>query len=279
VSLTLGDVLGSGREAVVYALGSDRVLKLFRDPYAGSRARAEFDVGLLLHASGLPVARPIECVTYEGHSALIFERIDGLDLSRILSHAPWKVGEAARALAGVQGAVHAVVAPVELPEMHVIIEARIRAGTLTPPDVVETALAALGALHALPHREQLCHGNLHLGNVIVRDGVAVLIDCGDAARGDPWSEVAQTLVRYRCARLRPGAPLGARLGSAVGRRLLGVLYLRAYLRQASRAGAAIRPPVVLSRWEGVRAVERLAEGHAHERRRLLRLARRRLRIS
>lgn len=276
MSLTLGDVLGNGREAIVYALGSDRVLKVFRDADAGSRARAEFEVGLLLHASGLPVPRPIECVTYEGRSALICERIDGLDLSHMLSQAPWKVGEAARALAGAQGAMHAVVAPVELPEMHAMIEARIRAGTSTPPDVVETALAVL---QTLPRGEQLCHGNLHLGNVIVRDGVAVLVDCGDAARGDPWSEVAQTLVRYRCARLRPGAPLAARLGSAVGRRLLGVLYLRAYVRRASHAGAGIHPPAVLRRWEGVRAVERLAEGHAHERRRLLRLARRRLQIS
>jgi thiamine kinase len=276
MSLAVGDVLGNGREAIVYVLGSDRVLKVFRDADAQSRARAEFDVGVLLCAAGLPVARPLECVTYEGRPALISERIDGLDLSRVLSRAPWKVGAIARALAGVQRSVHAVVAPVELPEVHAVIEARIRAGASTPPGLVE---AALGVLQSLPRGEQLCHGNLHLGNVIVRDGVCVLIDCGDAARGDPWSEVAQTLVRYRCARLRPGAPLSARLGSAVGRRLLRVAYLRAYLREGSAAGAAGRPPAALGRWEGVRAVERLAEGHAHERRRLLRLARRRLAIS
>jgi aminoglycoside phosphotransferase (APT) family kinase protein len=268
VSLTPGDLLGNGREAVVYALGADRVLKVFRDAEAGSRAAAEFEVGALLHAAGLPVARPLECVTYEGRSALISERIVGLDLSRTLSHAPWKVREAARVLAVAQAAMHAVAAPAELPEMHDIIEARIRSGTSAPPDVFDAALAAL---HALPHGEQLCHGNLHLGNVIVRDGVAVVIDCGDAARGDPWSEVAQTLVRYRCARLRPGAPLTARLGSALGRRLLGVAYLRAYVRQTSA-----RAPAVLKQWEGVRAVERLAEGHPQERRRLLRLGRRRL---
>jgi aminoglycoside phosphotransferase (APT) family kinase protein len=279
VSLTPGEVLGNGREAIVYALGTDRVLKVFRDADAESRARAEFDVGVLLHSAGLPVARPIEFLTCEGRPALISERIDGFDLSRMLSHAPWKLGEAVRALARVQLSVHAVVGPVELPEMHAIIEARIRAGTSIPPYLAE---AALVALEALPHGEQLCHGNLHLGNVIVRDGVAALIDCGDAARGDPWSEVAQTLVRYRCARLRPGAPLRARLGSAVGRRLLRVAYLRAYLRQVSPVGvgAADRlPPAVLRRWEGVRAVERMAEGHAHERRRLLRLARRRLGLS
>jgi aminoglycoside phosphotransferase (APT) family kinase protein len=268
VSFTPGDVLGNGREAIVYALGADRVLKVFRDAEAGSRVRAEFDVGVLLHAAGLPVARPLECVTYEGRSALISERIVGLDLSRTLSHAPWKVREAARVLAAAQAAMHAVAAPAELPEMHAIIEARIRGGTSTPPDVFDAALAAL---HALPHGERLCHGNLHLGNVIVRDGVAVVIDCGDAARGDPWSEVAQTLVRYRCARLRPGAPLAARLGSALGRRLLGLAYLRAYVRQTSA-----RAPAVLKQWEGVRAVERLPEGHPQERRRLLRLARRRL---
>lgn len=272
MSLTLGDVLGNGREAVVYALGTDRVLKVFRDPDAGPRARAEFDVGVLLHDAGLPVARPIECVTYEGRVALISERIDGSDLSRMLSRAPWKAGAAARALAGVQLSVHAVVAPAQLPEMHHVIESRIRAGKSTPPEVVEAALAVL---QELPRSEHLCHGNLHLGNVLVHEGAAVLIDCGDAARGDPWSEVAQTLVRYRCARLRPGAPLPARLGSAAGRRLLGFLYLRAYLHQAARAGG-FGAPGVLRRWEGVRAVERLAEGHAHERRRLLRLARRRL---
>ena len=148
MSITPGDVLGDGREAIVYALGPDRVLKVFRDADGGSRASAEFSVGLSLHAAGLPVARPLERVTYEGRTALISERIVGLDLSRTLSRAPWKIREAARVLASAQAAMHAVVAPAELPEMHDIIEARIRSGTSIPPDVFDAALAALSRLAA-----------------------------------------------------------------------------------------------------------------------------------
>jgi len=264
---TVGAVLGAGREAVVYAFGNDRVLKVFRDKAAGNRARAEFATTAVLLAHGLPVAAPVEIISVDGAPGLVSTRARGVDLNGTLSRAPWKVREVAARLACVQLALHAVRAPAELPELRDIIDQRIRAATSIPAPF---AMSALAMLKTLPGGDRMCHGNLHLGNVIVDGDNAIVIDCGDASRGDPLAEVAQTLVRYRCARLRPGAPLRARLGSAVGRRLLAALYVRAY---------GVRPSAnpLLARWEGVWAVDRMADGHPHERRRLSRLARRRLR--
>jgi thiamine kinase len=262
----VGAVIGSGREAIVYAFGNDRVVKVFRDKEAVRRARAEFAVTNVLLAHGLPVASPIEIITVDGAPGLISTRARGADLNGILAHAPWKVRAVAARLAAVQLAMHAVSAPPDLPEVRHIVEQRIRFGTSIPPQL---AAAALKVLRDLPRGDRMCHGNLHLGNVIVDGDEVIVVDCGDASSGDPLAEVAQTLVRYRCARLRPGAPWPARLGSAIGRRLLARCYLRAYRRSKPK-------DATLALWEGVRAVERMAEGHSRERRRLARLARRRL---
>jgi aminoglycoside phosphotransferase (APT) family kinase protein len=257
-------VLGEGREAVVYALDESRVLKVFKPlDDAAARARREFDIGSLLFAHGLPVAEPLELLSDNGNPALISRRVNGRSLNRLLSRAPWRVADIAAQLARVQVALHNVRPPAGLGELHDVVEARLRSNPELPTALVARALQAL---HELPRGDRLCHGNVHLGNVLVHDGGPVLVDCGDTTIGDPHAEVAHTIVRYRCARLRRDVPLLARLGSSIGRRLVGFHYLRAYRKLAAVDDAT------LSRWIAVRAVERLAEGNDRERRRLTHLA-------
>jgi len=276
VALMPGRVLGNGREAIVYALDDERVLKVFRDVAATARAQAEFSTALMLHSHGLSVAMPLEVTTFEGRPALISRRVNGRDLNATLAGAPWKLPAVASQLAQVQLEWHLLEAPAVLPPLHSIVAARVRSNTEIPASLTE---AALTELDTLPRGDRLCHGNSHLGNVLVENGRPVLIDCSDASRGDPMAEVAHTLVRYRCARLRPGSPLLARAGSTPGRLLLGPFYRRAYRLdlRAHRTGADLDDELV-SRWVGVRAVERLAENHAHERHRLIQLAYRKLRV-
>jgi thiamine kinase len=264
-----GPVLGHGREAVVYALDDDRVLKVFRNEDAGDRAAAEFAIASMLHAHGLPVALPLEVTSFDGRPALVSRRVRGRDLNATLAAAPWKLPTVAAQLAQVQVEWHRLDAPDVLPALHSIIETRVRSNTALPAGLVDLALRQLSSL---PVGDRLCHGNLHLGNVLIDNGRSVLVDCSDASRGDPMAEIAHTLVRYRCARLRAGSPRVATVGSAAGRVAIGPLYLGAYRR------LAIVDDALVARWEGVRAVERLAENHRHERRRLIRLAYRRLSV-
>jgi thiamine kinase len=263
VTPTPGQFLGSGREAVVYALDDDRVLKVFRDVGAGGRALAEYTTALMLHAHGLPVAMPLEVTQWDGHPALVSRRIGGRDLNAALAAAPWKVAAVARLLAEVQVAWHRHPAPSGLPSVHSIVETRLLSNTAIAVPLVD---AALSELSSLPAGDRICHGNLHLGNVLVEGGSPVVVDCSDASQGDPMAEVAHTLVRYHCATLRPDAPILARTGEVQGRLLLRWLYLRAYRRSAGLDADLVR------RWVAVRAVERLAENNAPERRRLLGLA-------
>jgi thiamine kinase len=269
MSLTPGPVLGNGREAVVYALDDERVLKVFRDVAATARAQAEFSTAAMLHSYGLSVAMPLEITTFQGRPALISRRVRGRDLNATLARAPWKLSSVASQLAQVQLEWHRLEAPAALPSLHAIVAERVRSNTEIPVSLKE---AALVELDTLPRGERLCHGNSHLGNVLVEKGRPVLIDCSDASRGDPLAEVAHTLVRYRCARLRPGAPPLARVGATPGGGLRGRRDGR-----ADRRGVDLDDDVV-ARWVGVRAVERLAENHAPERHRLLQLARRNLRV-
>jgi aminoglycoside phosphotransferase (APT) family kinase protein len=111
----------------------------------------------------------------------------------------------------------------------------------------------LALLDDLPLGDRLCHGDLHPGNMLGSVSAPVVIDWGDAARGDPTADVARTVVMLRFGRPLPGTmgPLTRLVG--VGRSIIRRSYLATYRRTTPIDDA------LLSRWQLVRAAARLAE--------------------
>jgi aminoglycoside phosphotransferase (APT) family kinase protein len=130
-----------------------------------------------------------------------------------------------------------------------------------PGDLRARALEVLGTL---PRGDRLCHGDLHVGNILGPWSAPVVIDWGDP-RGDPAADVARTGLLHRFGALPPGTSLAARALVPVGRRILVSRYLEAYRR---------RRPVdrqLLERWQIVRAAARLWEPIPEEHPAMLRL--------
>lgn len=237
------------------------MLKLWRDPTASARVAEEARRTTLLAEAGVRVAEVREQVAVDGRPGLLLERVDGVDLARLLARRPWTVDAVAAELATVQADLHAREAPAGLPALHDLVAQRLRQ---LPPDRRRTAERQLAALH---RGNRLLHGNLHLGNAVRSGSGCVLVDWGDVAHGAPAAEVAHTLVRYRVAQLRAEAPPWVRALSGPGRTVLRVRYLHHYLRRAALDRRE------LAAWLPVRAAERLAEGNAGEERALLALLR------
>ena len=95
----------------------------------------------------------------------------------------------------------------------------------------------------------------------------MVIDWGDATRGDPIADVARTTVLLRVGVPPPGAPLVVRTLAPLGRRILHDGYLAAY---RSRRPVDRR---LLLRWQVVRAAARLWEPVPDEHPALLRFLR------
>jgi Ser/Thr protein kinase RdoA (MazF antagonist) len=240
--------IAQGREAEVFDRGDGTVLKLFRAGIDRSRAGVEAAALAAVAASGVDAPQVVEQVTVDGRTGLVLGRVEGTDLLSILERRPLLVLAVGRALATAQAAMHRVAAPAALPDLHELLAARIAAAT--PLDATAQR-RALDELAALPAGDRLLHGDLHPGNLLGSVAAPIIIDCGDAARGDPLADVARTELLLRVGHLPPGTPPLLRALSRVGRGLLLGAYRRAY-------GPVDR--AAIARWRRVRAAARLSEG-------------------
>src|SRR5215813_7357021 len=133
-------LLGSGREAEVYAWGDAAVLKLYRPGFGGHRAEA----AALRSLDGI-APRLLNVVDRDGRTGLVLERFDGPDMLTLLQRQPWRVLGLARVLATAHRAVHRVAAPDELPDLRQALAARIHDAGL-PPHLRHFALRVLDGL-------------------------------------------------------------------------------------------------------------------------------------
>jgi len=257
-----GELLAEGREAEVFLQPDGTVLKLWRDPGSGDRAGRESAALTALRSAACRVPASLGTVEVAGRPGLLLERVEGEDLLALLGRRPWSVLAVGRAMARAHLALHEPAAPAELPELHNLLRDRITTAETLPDDLRARALAWL---EELPRGDRICHGDLHPGNMLGSTADPVVIDWGDASRGDPTADVARSELLLRMGELPPGSPVVMRTLARIGRRLLITTYLGGYRRGRSLDRAQ------LDRWLTVRAAARLSEGIPEEVPRLLRL--------
>ena len=263
--------LAEGREAEILSWGEGRVLRLYRDPAGGALADREMRALAAVRSVLALVPAPYERIEWQGRPGIVMERVVGRDALTAISRQPWRVLE----LSGLTGRVHAelngVRAPDQLPALRDELGERIGSDAGIPEDLRAAALAALASL---PDSTALCHGDFQAGNVLLSPRGPVVIDWGNATRGDPDGDFARTLLMTRVGSLPPGTPRTIRWGRRLGEGLYRGAYQRAYRRSSQRRSDGIQ------RWELVRAVERLVDRIPEERAGLLREAERlRLRLA
>ncbi|HKD96305.1 MAG TPA: phosphotransferase [Micromonosporaceae bacterium] len=253
-----GSLIAEGREAEVYAWGDEAVLKLYRPGFDGYVTEA----AALVRLDGHGVApRLIEVVEADGRHGLVLERLRGPDTLAMLQRRPWRLMSLARAFADAQVRVHAVVAPVDLPDLREVLAARVHAAAM--PDHLRDF--ALRTLADLPAGDRLCHGDLHPGNAILGPDHVTVIDWTNATRGVPAADFARTMLLIEQAEPLPGTPRWQRVLIGAGRRMFARAFARSYRR------ASPGPLDLLASWTVVHAAARLAEGIAEEESNLVRL--------
>jgi aminoglycoside phosphotransferase (APT) family kinase protein len=244
--------LAEGREAEVFRLRDGSVLKLMRRPDATARVEREAAAMRILHDHGHRAPTVNGIVEVDGRPGLVTEFIDGPDLFTDLGTHPWKVWRAGAVMATTHVAMHECVAPVSLPDLHDELRRRIAgAGAFVPPGTTEAIFDLLGRL---PRGDRLCHGDFHLGNLLGGWDAPVVIDWGDAARGDPLADVARTELLHRLGEPPPGTSGMLLALIPIGRRTLAHRYLSVYRRRREVDEAR------LEKWKIIRAAARLAEG-------------------
>jgi uncharacterized protein (TIGR02172 family) len=203
-----GARIGEGRTAEIFAWGDGEALKLFRPEFSSPAVSThEAKLARAVFAAGAPSPAVGEVVEVEGRAGVIYERIAGPSLDAQVRAKPWLVPRVARVLAETQAAVHACVLPT-LPPLREVLQERIReARPLTPA----LRAAALHALERLPDGSALCHGDFHVGNVLLSAHGPLVIDWENATSGYPLADGARTLLLLRMGWVYAKSPAQQRL--------------------------------------------------------------------
>jgi tRNA A-37 threonylcarbamoyl transferase component Bud32 len=148
-----GELVGAGRAADVYAIGTGRVLRRVRYPRYDSVPEATIMRHLAAH--GFPVPEVFDA---DGPD-LVMERLDGRDMLIDLGKRPWLARKHARLLAGMHNALHQIEAP-----------------------------AGMRQLFGPGNR--VMHLDLHPGNVMLTSRGPYVIDWPNASAGPGGADVA-----------------------------------------------------------------------------------------
>lgn len=180
--MQIGPLLGTGKVAEVFAVGSD-VLKLYRPGFGAELARHEAKVLQALQNIPLDVPRPLGVIEHEGRWGLMMTRMAGRPLAESLDSQA-----ALTALVDLNRQMHG---------HHVAglpaLKARLADRIGSAPLLVEAERARLLALLvALPDGDRLCHGDFHPLNIMTHKGNLSIIDWLDATSGPPAADVGRT---------------------------------------------------------------------------------------
>ena len=228
-----GALIGAGRTADVYAWGDEHVLKLYQNWMPAVAIEREFAVTRQARQAGLPVPAADEMLRVDGRLGIVFERIVGKSLLKILEARPWELVSIARLLAEYHAKMHACSLPPEAPGQHEQIEQ----GIARAKDLSETEKQSLLAiLRNLPDGNAICHGDFHPDNILITENGPVIIDWMTGRRGNPLADVERTVLLIQTGGLPPGVSPAMRLLINASRSGLVSVYLARYrqIRSANR---------------------------------------------
>lgn len=209
----LGNIIGSGGCSEVFEWGPDKVVKVFRSNTSRQAAHREFHNSMAAWKYGLPVPAPYEEIEVAGRPGIVFEKITGNTLMKLMVEKLLKHREEApvqeavsevRIIAGLLHDIHTqVVDPLDLTNQIDHMKATIaRASRLT----LEERRRVAEYLDRLPVRLRLCHGDPNPYNVILRDGNPIMIDWMCACIGDPAADIAEFILLCRYGVLPSDTP-------------------------------------------------------------------------
>ena len=190
----LGEKLGEGRTAEVFAWGDSHVLKLFYQD-DGTAARNEAAITSTVAMAGAPTPSPHGLIDVDGRVGVILERLPGpLMGDRLFEIDPFE-------LVADLAALHARIHGIEIDDLrqfeHTVLEK-----TRDLSTALRMAVAA--RMSELPSGSALLHGDLHPFNVMYSDDGWCAIDWVVASSGPPAADVARTDFLLRGARSPDG---------------------------------------------------------------------------
>jgi aminoglycoside phosphotransferase (APT) family kinase protein len=186
----LGEKIGESAWAEVFAIGTGRVLKLYREGTPPGIIDHEVSQTSAAFLSGAPAPEVFGTKQIDGRTGIIFTRYNGRTLEALVLTGAMSPSDAGATLARVHADLHAGQYRAGVWSLRSFLDAiatrLARRGV--PADVVERSR---DIARELPECDTLCHGDLHFGNVLITPDGPRIIDWISAMSASPLADVAR----------------------------------------------------------------------------------------
>ncbi len=171
---SLGEKIGEGASAEVHAWAPGQVVKLFKPAVSRRLGWHEAHMTDAVFAAGAPAPQVFGVVILEGRLGIVLQRFDGPTLLQLARTGAVTRGQAGAILADLCRAVHRTPPPPGVVALRGWTDSWLRSAGGTLPAPIAPGILAL--IERLQPADELCHGDLHPGNVIMTAEGPRLVD-------------------------------------------------------------------------------------------------------
>ena len=182
-------VMAAGVHATVYRTGGERIVKLYNPGISRGETEKEFALTREAHRLGVPAPAAYGMVKCGERFGIEFEMIRGETLGHAIAAAPEQLDGYAERYAALVRLLHGTrTRQAVFPELKSELRRKL---PLLEAFCTGSDIALLDELTGLiPDSDSLIHGDLHPGNIIIRDGQLIMIDLPEMMRGSPLWDLA-----------------------------------------------------------------------------------------
>lgn len=193
--MIIGKLIDQGRTAEIFEIGSNKILKLFKDGIHKDAIEYEYNISKILSDNGFPVVNTYELVTHKKRLGIVYDRVYGITMLKNISTKPWYIYKYAKKFAELHFRTHEHIDGNIKNYKRKLID-----------DIKETNLLdncckekLIAYTNNLPNGNILCHGDYHPDNILVSNNKHYIIDWMTAAKGNSLCDVARTIIILKYA--------------------------------------------------------------------------------
>ena len=220
------NVIGRGMTAEVYELDDGKVLKLYNEGFSEDVIKFEAHIGKQIFEAGISSPEVYGIVEVEGRLGIVFQRIHGQSMLKLIEKKPWKLAYYSRCMARMHAEMHLRSAG-GLPDQK---ESFIKFINESSDLLCGKEKVIINYLKNLPDGTNVCHGDFHPDNIIVADNELVAIDWINVSSGNPFADVARTCLMIGTPAMPPGSSILSVIVSKIAKKLICSFYLKEYIK-------------------------------------------------
>ncbi len=221
-----GNLIGRGATADVFNWTENTIIKIFNDYEPDKAIEQEITNTKALEKCSFKFPRFIENIEYEGKRAIVYEKVIGTSIMKLMEQKPFAYKKFAKELAQLHFEIHKNHVN-GIREQKQYFKERISWVNDLTQDKKERLYKLIDSM---PDGNSLCHSDFHPDNVLRNEKEDYIIDWADCCNGNACADVARTILTLKTAELPDNVSIFTKIITMLIRNRFCSIYTKEYLR-------------------------------------------------